>query len=408
MAAFDAQPVPFGFSSVVRPLFFEVGEQGMSLQDSFHGVGRKCFEHEVVQPGRVGGASVTLRPLADVAQCTHSPQGDAGDDVICPLPFHDVGEWQHAAVGIRVAMSHDQGECSNAHRPRDVAARACLAAPFQYPVVAGAELVGVVALVGGRPGVHEREHAADEQRRLVVGHGVGAGENGAGLAVFGLAVAGEVGVRGGEAMAGRSGLSHVTAGEHCPVRHVASRLEDEVAGDDPFAHEGRGSRVAAHGAVFQPCRPVEGGTRADTHVPQPAAVEDAGAHSDASPFAALLFRILEGHPPDGLREARVVAVHGLHVGFLRREAVVHDDFPPAAFAHDGQLHAVAEGRAGGHGQHIGVQDDAFRPDVVVGDVVMDMFDEAVVAHGGVVERGVADARPARHASGKREDFPEAP
>ena len=61
MAAFDAQPVPFGFSSVVRPLVFEVGEQGMSLQDAFHGVGRKGFEHEVVQPGRVGGAAVPLR-----------------------------------------------------------------------------------------------------------------------------------------------------------------------------------------------------------------------------------------------------------------------------------------------------------------------------------------------------------
>ena len=209
-------------------------------------------------------------------------------------------------------------------------------------------------------------------------------------------------------MAGRSGLSHVTAGEHCPVRHVASRLEDEVAGDDPFAHEGRGSGVAAHGAVFQPCRPVEDGARADTHVPQPAAVEDAGAHSDASPFAALLFRILAGHPADGLREARVVAVHGLHVGFLRREAFVHDDFPPAAFAHDGQLHAVAERRAGGHGQYIGVQDDAFRPDVVVRDIAMDMFDEAVVAHGRVVERGMADARPARHAAGEGEVFSECP
>ena len=74
--------------------------------------------------------------------------------------LHEVREWPFAAVGTGSAMSHNQRKRTDMRGPRDVAARSGFASPFQHAVVPGAELVGVVALVGARTGVHEREHAA--------------------------------------------------------------------------------------------------------------------------------------------------------------------------------------------------------------------------------------------------------
>ena len=200
----------------------------------------------------------------------------------------------------------------------------------------------------------------------------------------------------------------MAAGELGAVGYVAARLEDEVAGDDTMPHEGGGFRTAAYRAVFQQCHSVKSGTRSGLDVLQASAMNYPRLPSDVSPFAALAFGVARGHFPEVLRKRGIVAVHGLQVGFRGRETVVHDDFPSAAFAHDGEFHAVAERRASGHGKETGVQDDAFRSDVVVRDVVVHVFDEAVVPHGGVVERGVADARVPRHATGEREGPPERP
>ena len=68
-------------------------------------------------------------------------------------------------------------------------------------------------------------------------------------------------------MADRGGLPHVAAGQHGPFRNPAPRLENEVTGDDPVAHEARGFGVAAHRAVLQPGDPFQPGVRADPDIP---------------------------------------------------------------------------------------------------------------------------------------------
>ena len=129
---------------------------------------------------------------------------------------------------------------------------------------------------------------------------------------------------------------------------------------------------------------------------------------DASPFAGLAFGMVGNHFPEAMDEAGGVAVHGLQVGFLGRQAVVHQDFAAATFAHDRKFHAFAESRAAIHGEGVRVENDASRCDVVVGDITVNVFDEAVVPHADIVERGVADARVARRSAGEGDCGAEGP
>lgn len=57
-----------------------------------------------------------------------------------------------------------------------------------HRLVYGAALEEVVALVGAAPGVEEREHAGDQERRLVVRDGVGTREDRGCLPVFAVRV----------------------------------------------------------------------------------------------------------------------------------------------------------------------------------------------------------------------------
>ena len=66
------------------------------------------------------------------------------------------------AVWMGGQLTHHHGKVSYACRPDDVGARGSLAAASQYAVVHGAQFIGMIALVGARPRVHEREHTADK------------------------------------------------------------------------------------------------------------------------------------------------------------------------------------------------------------------------------------------------------
>ena len=64
----------------------------------------------------------------------------------------------------------------------------------------------------------------------------------------------------------------------------------------------------------------------------------------------------------------------------------------ARLVQHGHLHTVAEAGGAVAKDDIDVLDEAVVGDIVVGDIVLDVFDAAVVADGDVVQRGVEDAR----------------
>lgn len=85
----------------------------------------------------------------------------------------------------------------------------------------------------------------------MVGDGEGACEDGAGFAVFFLAVAEEEAVGGGVGVAHGAALAYVDAGEHGAVGDARAVLYDEVVEHDSAA-DVDGARLAAHeGAVAE-------------------------------------------------------------------------------------------------------------------------------------------------------------
>ncbi len=78
------------------------------------------------------------------------------------------------------------------------------------------------------------------------------------------------------------------------------------------------------------------------------------------------------------------------------------DFASSCFVEHADACAVAEGAAPFGDDEVGVLDETPRADVVVGDVVLDVFDEGVVSHGDVVQGGVPDAGADGYASGEGE------
>ena len=93
----------------------------------------------------------------------------------------------------------------------------------------GAELVHMVALVRAAAGVHKREHTGNQQGRFVMRHRIWAGEYGAGLTVFSLAVAEEERVGGGIPVPELAGLAHEAAGQKGIALDLAAGAEDEKA-----------------------------------------------------------------------------------------------------------------------------------------------------------------------------------
>ena len=87
-----------------------------------------------------------------------------------------------------------------------------------------------------------------------------------------------------------------------------------------------------------------------------------------------------------------MAIEGLQISLMSCEAIMDGHLAAARLVQHGHLHTVAEAGGAVAKDDIDVLDEAVVGDIVVGDIVLDVFDAAVVADGDVVQRGVEDAR----------------
>ena len=94
----------------------------------------------------------------------------------------------------------------------------------------------MVAEVGGRTCVVEREHAANEQRTLVVTHAEGTTEGCAGLAVGHVAVSKEHAAGGGEAVGEFASLAHKAVDNFHAAGNLRTTTDDRVLADDARAN----------------------------------------------------------------------------------------------------------------------------------------------------------------------------
>ena len=108
-------------------------------------------------------ALVAFWPFADVAVETYGGEVAAGVQIHRVAIGDEVGEGQVAGIGVIHQFAEAHRECAYLCGHEDIGAAGSLHAALQCAVVHGAHLVGVVAEVGGRAGVVEREHTSDEQ-----------------------------------------------------------------------------------------------------------------------------------------------------------------------------------------------------------------------------------------------------
>ena len=76
---------------------------------------------------------------------------------------------------------------------------------------------------------------------------------------------------------------------------------------------------------------------------------------------------------------------------MRRELVVAQHLTPARLIEDGDLDAVAEGRLAIDEDGIDIADEGLFANGVVGDIVIDVLDAAVVADLDIVQVGVVES-----------------
>ena len=100
----------------------------------------------------------------------------------------------------------------------------------------GPHLIGMVAEVGGRAGIVEREHAANEERTLVMAHAEGTAESSAGLTVGHVAVGEAHAAGGGESVGEFAGLAHKAIDDFHAARNLGTAAHHRVLADDARAN----------------------------------------------------------------------------------------------------------------------------------------------------------------------------
>ena len=140
--------------SVLALLFLQFFERMFSTYHSLYGIGTEPVEVDN------GGAvcprpHVASGPFLRVAVCSHGYKVASRNDERGVSGGYYVGERQVARVGMILHLAHKHGECPYMCRHEQMCSACRLCPSLQCTVVYGAELVGMVAVVGARTGVVE-------------------------------------------------------------------------------------------------------------------------------------------------------------------------------------------------------------------------------------------------------------
>ena len=358
------------------------------LEHLLHGVGAEQVVVNEVELVRVG-ALVALGPFLRIADGAHAAQVDTRHEVGGVVLLDEVGEGQITRVRMGDVAPHDERESTDTGRPENVGVGSGLGTALQRALMDGAQLIHVVALIGTGTGVHKREHTGNEQGGLVVRHRERPGKDGTGLAVLALTVAEEQGVGGRVVVPQLASLPHKTAREHGTVVNIGTGRDDEVVADNAVANVYRGGLVAVDTAIAQAGCPADVTAVANAHVKDGTGVDNLHFVANAADIRGVLVGIEVNNAAHTGYQLGTVAIEGHDVSLMGRELVVDRNFAASGLVENRNLHAVAErGLAIDH-NHVHVFNERVATNLVIGYVVLNVLNTAVVAHGDVVERHVA-------------------
>ena len=177
-------------------------------------------------------------------------------------------------------------------------------------------LIHVVALIRSRTGVEEREHTANEQRRLVVCHSVGSGKHSTCLAVLALTVGEEYGVGCRISVSQNACFAHVDALHECCALYLGTALHDEVRCLHAASYFGGILGCGTYCGILHECCAFQDGSLADSHVADESAVDDACSACDGHRLSLECGSLLFGGSVQGGNECLALAVHRFNPSLL--------------------------------------------------------------------------------------------
>ena len=224
----------------------------------------------------------------------------------------------------------------------------------------------------------------------MVCHGEWAGEDRAGLAILALAIAEEQRVGGGVVMPQVARLPDETAGQSGAVLNGGTARDDEVVTNHAMADVYGIELVAVDRSVLQTPGALNLAIIADTHILDVTGIDDLYVMTDRAHVGCILFGIAGNDSLEVLDQLRAMAIETKHIGLVGGKAVVDRHLAATGLVQYRDLNIVSERRVPIYQDNIHVLYQRVVANTVVGDVILDVLDQAVVADLHVVQVGFSD------------------
>ena len=91
-----------------------------------------------------------------------------------------------------------------------------------------------------------------------------------------------------------------------------------------------------------------------------------------------------------------------HIGSLSRQTIIDHHFPATGFIKHSHFHTIAERSPSISEYDIDIFNESAFADLIVCNVILDIFYAAVVSHGHIVQGDMIQSRMLHHASRKSE------
>ena len=205
-------------------------------------------------------------------------------------------------------LAEQDAERADVGRQQQIGAAGGLAAALEGAVVHGAHLVGMVAEVGGRSRIIEREHGTDEQRTLVVTYRERAAEGGTRFAIGHVAVGKKDAAGCRETVFELAELSHEAVGQLDAAVQPGTSADDGVLANHARADDDGILDGAADGAVAQSRHAAQLASVIDNGVDDDTGVDDAHVVADGAAFGSRSGYRVGHHAFDGVHQRLVLSV----------------------------------------------------------------------------------------------------
>ena len=106
----------------------------------------------------------------------------------------------------------------------------------------------------------------------------------------------------------------------------------------------------------------------------------------------MFFAVVEGYFAQSFNQLRAVAIECHYIGGMCRKFIVDNNLATSRFVQYSNFYTIAEVGFAINDNKVAVVDYGTLANRVVGDVVVDIFDKAVVPYTYIVECGIANAR----------------